>query len=383
MSLSVCLGAYTLRYPGGGAYAWMFLNWALGLQSLGCRVIWLDSVRPEPERDAADIPGLRERLERYGLDDLVVIQPSGAELSPEHAGSIELEEAAGADLFLNLGYDLGAGVVRRFRRSAFVDIDPGLTQLWMHLGQLNVARHDVYFTLGESVGRSGSRIPTAGIDWVYTPPPVFLPAWAPGVIGAPRGEDRRDAAYTTVSNWWGEVDWLVVDGTVVDNSKRAAFLEYLDLPSRISAPLELALPLDPRSDLTGDAERLERHGWRVRHALDVSGTAEGHQAYVWSSRGEFSCMKRGYALFETAWTGERALNYLASGRPVIVQHTGRSRFLPDAEGLFRFRTVDEAAACLAAAERDWDRHSRAARALAEEHFDAGKVVRAVLERALA
>jgi hypothetical protein len=296
---------------------------------------------------------------------------------------VELEEAVGADLFLNLGYDLDAGVVGRFRRSAFVDIDPGLTQLWMHLGQLDVARHDVYFTLGESVGRPGSRIPTAGIDWVYTPPPVFLPAWAPGGIGAARAENGRNTAYTTVSNWWGQTDWLIVDGTIIDNSKRAAFLEYLDLPSRSSATLELALPLDPGFDLTGDAERLERHGWRVRHALDVSGTAEDHQAYVWGSRGEFSCMKRGYALFETAWTGERALNYLASGRPVIVQHTGRSRFLPDAEGLFRFRTVDEAAVCLESAERDWDRHSRAARALSEEYFDAGKVVRTVLERSLA
>jgi hypothetical protein len=94
-------------------------------------------------------------------------------------------------------------------------------------------------------------------------------------------------------------------------------------------------------------------------------------------------MKRGYALFETAWIGERALNYLASGKPVIVQHTGRSRFLPEAEGLFRFRTLAEAAAFLEATERDWDRHSRAAHALAEEHFEAGKVLAAVLERALA
>ena len=40
------------------------------------------------------------------------------------------------------------------------------------------------------------------------------------------------------------------------------------------------------------------------------------------------------------------------------------------------------AACLDAAERDWARHGRAARALAEAHFDAVKVAAAVLERAL-
>jgi hypothetical protein len=383
MSLAVCLGAYTLRYPGGGAYAWLFLNWALGLQRLGCRVIWLDSVRPEAQLETASVSKLQERLGRYGLEDLVVISASGEELPPEHGGSVQLEDAVGADLFLNLGYDLSAEVVGRFRRSAFVDIDPGLTQLWMHLGQLAVVRHDVYFTLGETVGRPGSRIPTAGIDWVYTPPPVFLPAWAPATSGMTPGENGPGGAYTTVSNWWGKTEWLVVDGTVVDNSKRAAFLEYLELPSRTSATLELALPLDPETDGTGEADRLRRHGWRVRNVLDVSATPEDHQAYVRGSRGEFSCMKRGYALFETAWIGERALNYLASGKPVIVQHTGRSRFLPEAEGLFRFRTLAEAAAFLEATERDWDRHSRAAHALAEEHFEAGKVLAAVLERALA
>ena len=73
---------------------------------------------------------------------------------------------------------------------------------------------------------------------------------------------------------------------------------------------------------------------------------------------------------------------LASGRPAVVQHTGLSRFLPDAQGLFRFRSVDEAVRALAAAEADYERHGRAARALVEEHFDARRVVASVLERAL-
>src|SRR5439155_11310352 len=123
-------------------------------------------------------------------------------------------------------------------------------------------------------------------------------------------------------------------------------------------------------------------GWSVRHVFDVSSTPEAHRAYVQQSRGEFGCMKRGYILLGTAWTSERTLNYLASGKPAIVQYTGRSRFLPDAEGLFRFRSVDEAAAMLEAAESEYERHCRAARTLTEEHFDARKVVARVLEQAL-
>ena len=62
---------------------------------------------------------------------------------------------------------------------------------------------------------------------------------------------------------------------------------------------------------------------------------------------------------------------------------GPSRFLPDAAGLFRFRDVEEAARCLEAAAADYERQSRQARALAEEFFDAPKVAKRVLERALA
>jgi hypothetical protein len=56
--------------------------------------------------------------------------------------------------------------------------------------------------------------------------------------------------------------------------------------------------------------------------------------------------------------------------------------LPDGEGLFRFRSLDEAARALAAAEADYGRHSRLARALAEQYFDSGPVLARVLERAL-
>src|SRR2546427_4181936 len=103
---------------------------------------------------------------------------------------------------------------------------------------------------------------------------------------------------------------------------------------------------------------------------------------LFRSRGEFSCAKPAYVSLDTAWVSDRTLCYLASGKPAVVQHTGASRILPDAEGLLRFRSIDEAAKALAAAEADYERHGRAARALVEEHFDARRVVASVLERAL-
>src|SRR5437867_10352945 len=127
---------------------------------------------------------------------------------------------------------------------------------------------------------------------------------------------------------------------------------------------------------------LERKGWRLREAWDVTATPEAYRAYVQRSRGEFSCAKPAYVSLDTAWVSDRTLCYLASGKPAVVQHTGPSRWLPSGEGLFRFRNMDEAAGALAAAEADYDRHCRSARALVEEYCDGRRVVEHVLERAL-
>jgi hypothetical protein len=73
---------------------------------------------------------------------------------------------------------------------------------------------------------------------------------------------------------------------------------------------------------------------------------------------------------------------LASGKPAIVQHTGASDFLPEASGIFRFHTIEEAVQSLETAADNYEVQCRLARLLAEEHFDARKVVANVLERAL-
>jgi hypothetical protein len=370
VSLTVCLGACSIDKARASAYLWMFLNWALGLTSQGCHVLWLTTFpdgKPEGEV-ISDLLALRSVLAQYGLSGAIAVCPRSG-TGPNFASpyALDLDAAAEADVFLNLAYHQ-PGVVSRFRRTAFIDIDPGLTQLWMSRGELYVPAHDVYFTYGETVG-STVHIPGSERKWSYTPPPVHLPEWP--VVAAP-----PTAAYTTVSSWWGE--WISIGGAVVENSKRASILSHIDLPARSQAMLELALPLTHGEVDAADQRLLEASGWRVRSAAEVCRTPETVRAYIQSSRGEYSCMKAGYSLLETAWTSERTINYLASGKPAIVQHTGRSRFLPDDEGLLRFRDTKEAAQRLASVEADYTRHCRAARQLAEEYFAADRVVAQVL-----
>ena len=389
MSVTVCLApANTVAYPNGGGHLWVYLHWALALKALGCRVIWLEGIdvddsdtSPAARRRrrggaaAECVATLKARLEPYGLGDALALYAIGGEVVPDGVaqGCLDLDAATGADLLLNLWHSMPARIVRRFRRSAFIDTDPGLLQIWITTGQVHLAPHDVYFTIGETVGQPAAPFPDGGRPWVYTPPPIFLPEW-PAL--PPNGGGA--APYTTVAHWWGGT--FEFNGTTFSNEKRASFLEYLDLPTRTTVPLELAVCL---------AEHYEEYrallapkGWRLREAWDVSSTPEQYRAYVQRSRGEFSCAKPAYISLQTAWLSDRTLCYLACGKPAVVQHTGASRFLPDAEGLFRFRTMDEAAHALAAAEADYERHGQAARALVEEHFDARQVVARVLERAL-
>ena len=379
-SATVCLRpGNTVDYPGGGGHKWVFLNWALGLRALGCRVIWLESVGKQtpPETLRRRIATLREQLAAYGLaDSLALCYVTGEPLPSDLAdGCLDLDAAAeAADLLLNQRYAPGNEWVPRFRRSALLDIDPGLLQVWMSKGWLNVAPHDLYFTIGETVGRPGARFADLGIQWHYAPPAVALDWWSPC-------PPARDTPFTTVAHWYEGGGIHDTSEGAERDSKQVAFGPFLDLPQRIGHPFELALDVPVWDE--PERARLERNGWRVRQSSEVASTPWDYRRYVQGSFAEFSCAKPSTVELETAWISDRTICYLASGKPAVVEYTGKSRFLPDGAGLFRFRNLEEAVRHVEVVLADYERQCRFARALAEEYFDAKKVVGSVLERALA
>lgn len=383
--MKVCIAPFrVLANPEVGGYAWIHFNWALGLQANGCDVTWLEALPAgvEPAEALRRVSALQGHMDQVGLRARLAFLPL-----PDDTGRLTIERnleelavpwedaAEEADLLLNFRYSLEQTILDRFRRTALIDIDPGLLQLWVSQGQVRIGSYDLHLTVGETVGQPGARFPDCGRHWHYTPIPVFLPSWQ--VVPA-----SGTAPYTAVSNWMA-AEWVMLDGQGFRNDKRTSFLEYLDLPSQVPAPLELALCFSRCSDSDReDCRVLEQHGWKVRHAWDVTRTPTDFQCYVRRSRGEYGCAKPFYIRLQTAWISDRTPCYLASGKPVVVQHTGPSRYLPDTGGLFRFRNLEEAANAISKVERDYDRQSRLARALAEEYFDAAKVVQNVLERAL-
>jgi hypothetical protein len=377
------------NFSDGGGHFWVYMQYVQGLRALGCEVYWLERFRrsDDPAGDAAVLSAFLSQMERFGMGGRTILyhSPRDVHADPdgrEYIGATPQEAEAvirRTDLLLNFLYSIDPALLARFRRTALVDIDPGLLQFWIGAGQLAVPRHDVYFTIGETVGRPGSRIGDCGLDWIHIRPPVALDLW-------PACSDSGCQAFTTVSSWYGGdgtgrgCEWIVAeDGTSYENTKRVSFLDFIDLPRLIDQPLELALGFGPEE--AEERPLLARHGWRVRRSDEVSCTPERYQAYIQQSRGEFSCAKPSCMAFRNAWISDRSLCYLASGKPVVVQNTGPSAFLPVGEGIFRFNTIREAAEALAIINSDYQRHCRAARAIAEAHFEATKVVSVILSRA--
>jgi hypothetical protein len=376
MTTTVCIAAEdTFWYPHGGGRHWIFLNWLLGLRALGCRVIWMEEVWPDIEREelADRFAQLRERLEPYGVAEIALAGNPDPAAFEGLSGWIPVEEAAGsADLLLNFDDDFNEAQLAHFVRTAFVDRDPGLRQVWMAQGGLEIPPHDVYFSIGETVGTPAAGFPDGGVRWHHVPPPVFLGAW-------PATSADSDAAYTTVTHWWAGTQ-EDGSGNVVVNDKRAGFMRFAELPGRVDQRLELAVNLGDED--WGEQRYWEARGWIITDAWQVSSTPWDYQAFIQRSRGEFSCAKPIYVHLQTAWVSDRTVCYLASGKPVVIEDTGPSRFLPQAEGVFRVSDPEGAAAALAAVEADYEHHSRAARAVAEQYFDAEAVVASVLERAM-
>lgn len=370
------------NFPDGGGHFWVYMQYVQGLRRLGCDVYWLEQFQPVGDRksDAAILSTFFERMQRFGLEGKALLYS----IDRKDGGDIrfvghERSEAEAllrrADLLLNFHYAIDPRLLGCARRSALVDIDPGLLQFWMSTGQLSVPAHDRYLTTGETVGTSSARFSDCGLDWIHIRPCVSLDLW-------PVSFDPRCETFTTVSTWL-TTDFLKVteNGRTVlrENTKRVSFLQFQKLPRLTNQPLELALYLVDKD--AADRASLERSGWRIRHSREVTSSPETYRSYIQASRGEFSCAKPSCMALQNAWISDRTLCYLASGKPVVVQDTGPSAWLPSGDGMFRFTTLEEAAAAFEAINANYMRHCRSARELAA-CCDAADVAGRILDESL-
>jgi hypothetical protein len=151
----------------------------------------------------------------------------------------------------------------------------------------------------------------------------------------------------------------------------------IDVPRASGEAFELAMdPGDPAVRAT-----LATHGWTLVDPRPISADVDAYRGYVEGSRGEFTVAKDIYVRPRSGWFSDRSVCFLAAGKPVVTQETGFSELIPSGEGLLGFSTLAEGVEAVRAVAADWPRHARAARAIAEEHFDATRVIGAMLDAA--
>ncbi len=229
--------------------------------------------------------------------------------------------------------------------------------------------HNRFFSFAESFGKPGCIIPQGVFDWQPTRQPIVLDCWK-----TPRQPASK--AFTTVLSWQPKESGPDING-VQYGGKNMEFARFIDLPQKTSATLELALGQGrpPR-------EMLMEKGWKLEDGFAKSTTPWLYRDYIWDSFAEFSLAKNAYVASRSGWFSCRSACYLAAGRPCVVQDTGFSTFMPTGQGLFAFNTEDEALAGIEAVRSDWDKHSAAARKMAEEWFDSDVVLAKLLGDAL-
>ena len=113
----------------------------------------------------------------------------------------------------------------------------------------------------------------------------------------------------------------------------------------------------------------------------ISGTLDAYQAFIASCRADFGIAKHSDVASRSGWFSDRGTCYLAAGRPVLHQETGFTDWLPVGKGMLAFSTVEEVLDGLKRLDADYEMHANAARAIAEEHFEAATVVGRMLDDA--
>ena len=383
MATLVVSGAIANKWAQGGE-AWVRLSWALGLRRLGFDVWLLEQIAPEVCVDDRGSPASFERsanrayfcavAREFGFEERAALVCGDGPVATGAEWERLLEVAAEAQLLVNIsGHLRSPSLLGRFGRRAYVDIDPGYTQMWHEAGgdPVNLEAHDLHFTIAENMGRPGCGIPSAGFRWLPTRQPVVLEEWPP----APGGDPHH---FTTIASWRNPFGRLEHAGRTY-GMKLDEFRRVIELPERAPHRFELALDIHP--DEVPDLDRLRSHEWHLTDPRAAAATPAAFRRYVQRAGAEFSVAQGVYVETDSGWFSDRTARYLASGKPALVQDTGFSRVLPAGEGIVAFSDLEGAVAGADAIARHYERHSAAARAIAEEYFESDSVLTRFLEAA--
>jgi len=385
------------RMPLAGV-TWQVLQYLEGFRRLGFTVSYVEDTSEwpyDPDRNTiTDDPTyainfIQSVMARYGFADRWAYRAAdGRAFGLSTSELRRLFERA--DILVNL---TGATVLRtehlRVPVRIYLETDPVLPQIEVAKGSTFyidlLSAHTHHFTYGENLGASDCGVPVTRFEYRPTRPPIVLDWWSPTTSPGPY--------FTTVASWRQSGKDLEWRGQTYTWSKHHEFLKIIELPRRTAQPLELALAVRghagngesgwvPLKEEDAEAVReLTRHGWRITDAMTLSREIGPYRDFILGSRGEFTVAKDQNVRLRSGWFSDRSACYLGAGRPVITQDTAFEKFIPTGEGLFAFNGMDDIVAAFEAVNADYERHSRAARAVAETYFRAETVLAKLIEEA--
>jgi hypothetical protein len=382
--LRIVVGGYLVRAPLGGQ-AWHYLQYVSGLAALGHEVLYIEDscffdddehewyYDPDAGKSGTDpaygLEFATNALSAVGHGERWAFYEAHAGRWHGPAADTAVGFCRDADLFVNVSAvnpirPWLAGIPRRI----FVDTDPGFTQIRLLTNPINrrhALQHNVFATFGENIPAGYSSLPSDAFTWFPTRQPMVLEAWhvTPG---------RPDAPLTAVLAWQTYPP-IEHDGLRY-GVKADSFRPLLDLPARSRESFELAVSGDqaPR-------DLLRKNGWRL---LDRGPrTPSDYQHYLQSSKAELGIAKHGYVASRSGWFSERSAAYLASGRPIVMQNTGFTRWLNADKGVLPFDTPAMALSALDDLQSRYEAHCRGAREVAAEYFESSAVLSRLIDNA--
>ena len=378
--LNIVVSGGVAGVPGQAGIAWVMLQYLLGLRRLGHGVFFIDPLAPEaltPKgtslATSTNAAFFHRLMAEFGFADassILVTDGSHATAGQPYAAVKEI--VAQSDILLDISGKLrDPELLAAARRAVYLDIDPAFTQLWQEVQgiDMGLGGHSDFVTVGLNIGQPDCPVPTLGLDWITTLQPAVLERWP--VTPAPKA-----GSLTTIANWRGYGS--IEHQGIFYGQKVHALRELITLPTLTSEVFELALEIDPGE--VKDLAALAANRWRVVSPDDVAGTPSSYQAFIRASKAEFGFAKTGYTASRCGWFSDRSICYLASGRPVLAQDTGFANALPTGRGLLTFSTIPDVLDAIDSLNENYEDHARAARALAEEHFDSDRVLGRLLSR---
>jgi len=383
-----------------GGVAWDYLNFVLGLHTLGFEVYYIEDSGEWPYNwnggatghawvatDCSEnVSQLARSFDAFGLNDRWAYRfpPTGKWFGLTDLKRNEVIKTA--DALLNISGSLDKPeLYRAIPKLIYIDTDPAFTQIALSTDEVlrhRIGVHDCHFSVGENINTWNS------MDrWKPTKHPIFLAGWKNDL-------DCRDA-FTTVMNWTSYKP-VVHQGRTFGQKDRE-LTRFLNLPNRVApVPLEIAMPTlfherwesseqgvmcgERRGGFGSPHELLRYHNWSVVNSLELCGDFITYRNYLMSSKGEWSVAKQGYVTGSVGWFSGRSACYLSAGRPVVVQNTGINKVIPTGLGVLAFSDEVEAAEGIREVVSSYQKHAKAAIDIAKAYFDSKTVLMKILQQ---